>query len=96
VGCNCAAPSFVGSESCADVCERVDGNHAFAHVQAVNEAQEEFDFLDDQNINLTTQRDARIKEDNMFGFPAKEEDSNEEDVCKFEGGDDYNNEDVGE
>jgi hypothetical protein len=66
------------------------------YFQGVNEAQEEFDFLDDQNTNFIAQRDAGIEEDDLFGFPTEEEDSDEEDDCEFEGGDDDDYEDGGE
>ncbi len=66
------------------------------YLQGVNEAQEEFDFLDDQNTNFIAQRDAGIEEDDLFGFPTEEEDSDEEDDCEFEGGDDDDYEDGGE
>ena len=42
------------------------------YLQGVNEAQEEFEFLDDQNTNLMAQRDAGIEEEDEFGFPAEE------------------------
>jgi hypothetical protein len=66
------------------------------YLQGVNEAQEEFDFLDDQTTNFMAQRDAGIEEEDVFGFPAEEEYSDEEDDCEFEGSDDDDNEDGGE
>jgi hypothetical protein len=38
--------------------------------------------------------DAGIKEEDVSAFPAKEEDSDEEDNCKFEGG--HDNDEHGE
>jgi hypothetical protein len=56
------------------------------YLQGINEAQENFDFLDDQNTNLMAHTDAGIEEEDVSGFPAEEEDSDEEDNCEFEGG----------
>jgi hypothetical protein len=58
------------------------------YLRGINEAQENFDFLDDENTNLMAHTDAGIKEEDVFGFPAEEEDSDEEDDCEFEGGHD--------
>jgi hypothetical protein len=66
------------------------------YLRGINEAQEDFDFLDDQNTNLMAHTDAGIEEQDVFGFPAEEEDSDEEDDCEFEGGDDDDYEDDGE
>jgi hypothetical protein len=66
------------------------------YLRGINEAQENFDFLDDQNTNLMAHMDAGVEEEDVFAFSAGEEDSEEEDDCEFEGGDDDDDEDGGE
>jgi hypothetical protein len=47
--------------------------------------------LSPSDTNFMAQGDVGIKEEGLFGSPAKEEDSDDEDDCEFEGGhdDDY-------
>jgi hypothetical protein len=60
------------------------------YLRGINEAQENVDFLDDQNTNLMAHTDAGIEEEDVSGFPAEEEDLDEENNCEFEGGYDDN------